>query len=168
MRSGKEEATIREFAEHQHLKLRQDECGDLFIPGKFGQVFQYDSDRLAVMFLGSTKRKWNAFRRKLEAAAFEVMQDVGTEGSALFDPSNPKQCRIAIRIIRAKPRRILSAAQREQLRAARKKAAVSRNRESVWARGGFSENFESPATGTAPGSSPPESRPFEGPERSSV
>ena len=85
------------------------------------------------------------------------MQDADSEGSALFDPGNTEQCHMAIRVIRAKSRRILSAAQQEHLQAAREKAAVSRNRQKVYARGGFSENFESPATGTAPGSSPPES-----------
>ena len=150
--------TLREFAERYRLKLRRDECGGLFVSGKRGQVYEYGPGQLAAMFLSDSRRQWSAARKKLAESGFRIMQDAATEGSALFDPDNTDQCRMAIRVIRAKPRRILSAAQQEHLQAAREKAAVSRNRQKVYARGGFSENFESPATGTAPGASQPESK----------
>ena len=158
MRSATD-ATLLKFGERDRLKVRRD-YRDLFIPGKFGQVYGYESGRLAILFLGRSKRHWHAARKKLVAAGFQTMQDADTEGSALFDPGNTEQCRVAIRVIRAKSRRIPSAAQLEHLRVAREKAALSRNRKKVCARGGLGEDFESPATGTAPGSSPPESRPL--------
>ncbi len=151
------DATLLEFAERDRLKVRRDEYKDLFIPGKFGQVYEYESGRLAILFLGRSKRQWHAARKRLVAAGFQTMQDADTEGSALFDPDNTEQCRVAIRVLRVKPRRIPSATQLEHLLVAREKAARSRNRKKVSARGGLEEDFESRGTGTAPESSPPES-----------
>ena len=146
--SNQSRDTLQNFAERYRLKVKRDECGDLFIPGRLGQIYEYGSGRLAVLFLSDSKRQWNAVRKKLAAAGFQILQDAETEGSAIFDRAHDRQCNLAIQVIRAKKRRVVSAAQREQLRAAREKTAVSRNRESVWARRGSGADFPSRALRT--------------------
>ena len=127
--------SLKQFSELYRLKLRRDECGDFFVGGKSGQVYEYAPGRLAVLFLGDTKRQWNAAKKKLAAAGFELTQDCDTEGTASFDPEDADQCRVAIQVVKAKPRRVLTPAQRAQLRAATEKAALARNRQNHRARG---------------------------------
>ena len=80
--------SLKQFAERYRLKLRRDECGDFDMVGKCGQVYVYAPGRLAILFLGNTKRQWHAAKKKLAAAGFELMQDCDTEGSASFDPAD--------------------------------------------------------------------------------
>ena len=139
---------LKQFSKRHRLKLRRDECGDYFIGGKWGQVYEYDPERLAVLFLGDTKRLWHAAKKKLTAARFRLMQDCDTEGTATFDPADTEQCRLAIQVIRAKPRRVLTPAQRAQLRAATEKAALARNRKKHRTRGVSGGDFGPKATRT--------------------
>ena len=145
--------TLRSFAELYRLKLSRDECGDLYIPGRCGQLYEYAPGRLAVLFLGATPRQWNAARKKLEAAGFEITHDADTEGIALFDPTDAEQCRVAIQVVKAKPRRVLSPAQHEQLQAATAKAVVSRNRKTVRASEVSGADSQPPGSGTTLGPS---------------
>ncbi len=126
---------LKQFAELHRLKLRRDECGDYFVGGKLGQVYEYNPERLAILFMGESKRQWNVAKKKLAAAGFELMQDCAEEGTSSFDPADAEQCRVAIQVIRAKPRRVLTPAQRAQLRTATEKAALARNRQNHRARG---------------------------------
>ncbi len=127
------EKTLKQFAERYRLKLRRDECGDYFVGGRCGQVYEYAPGRLAILFLGDTKRQWHAAKKKLAAAGLGLMQDADTEGTASFDPADVEQCRVAIQVIRAKRRRVMSPAGLTQLQTAREKAA--RNRQNHCNRG---------------------------------
>ena len=138
----KSDSSLKSFSERYRLKLRRDECGDYFVGGKSGQVYEYRSGRLAVLFRGDTKRQWHAAKKKLAAAGFGLMQDADTEGTASFDPTDADQCRVAIQVIRAKTRRVLTPAQRAQLGAATEKAALARNRQTHRARGVSGADFE--------------------------
>ena len=134
--------SLKQFAERCRLKLRRDECGDYFVGGKLGQVYEYNPERLAVLLLGDSKRQWHEAKKKLAAAGFELLQDCDTEGTASFDPADDEQGRVAIQVIRAKRRRVLTPAQRAQLRAATEKAALARNRQNHRARGVSGGDFE--------------------------
>ncbi len=134
--------SLKQFAERYRLKLRRDEYGDYFVGGKSGQVYEHVPGRLAVLLLGGTKRQWHATKKKLTAAGFQLMQDCDTEGTASFDPADDDQCRVAIQVVKAKPRRVLTPAQRAQLRAATEKAALARNRRNHRARGVSGADFE--------------------------
>jgi len=35
--------TVNEFAEKRRLKMRRDECGESIIPGRQGQIYEYDA-----------------------------------------------------------------------------------------------------------------------------
>lgn len=106
--------SLTRFAEQHRLRIRTDADGSRFIPGRDGQVYQYDAGRLAVIH-SSTLRKWNARRRAGVAAGMAVLQNGDTEGTLLFDVTNREQCRLAIRMAGVKRKRTMSPAQREVL-----------------------------------------------------
>jgi len=144
---------LKHFADRYRLKLRRDKCGDFFVGGKLGQVYEYNPKRLAILFLGNTIRQWNAAQKKMAAAGFELMQDADEEGTASFGLADDEQCRVAIQVIRAKRRRVLTSAQRAQLRTATEKAALVRIRKKHRARGVSRADFGPLDTRTTPRSS---------------
>ncbi len=75
-----------------------------------------------MLFQPHRPRKWANARRKLEAAGLTIWQDGDDEGSALFDSKNATQVRLALKIIRARPKRVLTPQQREARMAALEKA----------------------------------------------
>ncbi len=125
--------SLKQFSENHRLKLRRDEYLDYFVGGKRGQIYEHAPDRLAILFLGNTKRQWHAAKKKLAAAGFELLQDADTEGTASFDLADAEQCQVAIRVVKAKTRRVMSPAGLAHLHAAREKAA--RNRQNHCNRG---------------------------------
>lgn len=119
---------LEDFATKYRLRVRRAEDGDHIIAGKLGHVYQHDAETLGLMFLPDRPRRWSHARRKLEAAGLTIWQNGDQEGSALFDPANTVQARIALKVIRAKPRRTPSAAQLEVLEKARKSRRIAPKR----------------------------------------
>lgn len=93
------------FAEKLRLKVKRDEAGDPIIPGKRGHIYEHDAETLGVLLEYPTARRWNWARRKLEAAAFTIWQDGDTEGTALFDPNNQVQAKLALQLVGIKRKR---------------------------------------------------------------
>jgi hypothetical protein len=86
----------REVITGKHgLRVNRDLCGEQFIPCRAGQLYEHGGGLFAVLVLAPTVKRWNSIRRKLQAAGFVTRQDGDTEGSLLFDPTNPAQCRAA-------------------------------------------------------------------------
>jgi hypothetical protein len=118
---------ILQFAGQHRLRTRKDECGDLIITGRRGtmhHIFDNGDGRLGIclMFDGHPA-KWTYAKQKAAAAGLTVRQDGYGEGTMLFDPSVPKQSRMALKLTGARIKRVLTADQREtlaeRLRAAR-------------------------------------------------
>jgi hypothetical protein len=77
----------RLFAEKYGLKAKRDECGELIIPGRVGQIYEYGSGRFGALLMppGDPRpRAWGNFRRKLLAAGFHLLQNGDAEGCLLF------------------------------------------------------------------------------------
>ena len=148
---SKVNSILQKFAERFRLKERRDECHDFFVGGKSGQLYEYNPERLAVLFMGDTKRQWNDAKKKLAAAGFELMQDCDEEGSASFDPEDADQCQVAIQVIQAKKRRVLTPTGLAQLQTAREMAA--RNRQNDCNRGVSGADLGPKDTRTTPRSS---------------
>ncbi len=149
--SKRSDMSLKQFSERYRLKLRRDECGGLFVGGKLGLVYEYNPERLAILFRGDTKRQWHAAKKKLAAAGFQMMQDCDTEGTATFDPADAEQCQVAIQVVKAKTRRVMSPAGLAQLQTAREKAA--RNRQIDCNRGVSGADLAPPDPQTTPRSS---------------
>lgn len=131
---------VEEFAEKYHGRTRKDECGELIIPGKLWKVqpkagrmyghhiYEHGADRFGVMLMFDSARKWNNAKKTLVAAGFTLRQNAETEGTALFDPEDKAQAKLALKITGARIRRQLSPEKREalvqRLQSARAKVAA--------------------------------------------
>jgi hypothetical protein len=105
---------IQTFAEKYRLRTRRDECGEIIIPGKLGQIYDCGTGRFGALFMPSGKprpRLWGSVRRKLMAAGFQLLQNGDAGGSLLFDPSDATQTALAIRAVGARRKRVPSEGQ---------------------------------------------------------
>ena len=132
-----ENVNLQEFAASHRLKTKLDKCGETIIPGKRGasHIFEYGNwpgenspSTMAVIFMADPHglrkpgRQWNKRRAAMLDAGFQITQDCDGEGTARFDPNNPKQVKLAIRVAGIRPKQIRSEAQ--QLVAAKGLAAA--------------------------------------------
>ena len=109
---------IQAFANLYRLRVKRHEDGELIITGKLGHIYGHDDATLGLMFMPDRPRLWPNARRKLEAAGFVIWQDGDHEGSALFDPTNKAQARLALRVVGIRRKRRASSAQLANLRKA--------------------------------------------------
>ncbi len=107
--------TLEQFAETYHVRTKRDSLNDTIIPGfQFctdmpkrqeyrSHIFDGFSDgRLGLCLLFTTRKRWTYARQKLLAAGFTIKQNADTEGTALFDPENSHQAKLALRLARIK------------------------------------------------------------------
>src|SRR5262245_46642534 len=107
--------------------MKRDDCGDLNIFGKRGDIYQYGSGLFGVTILHApTAQHWNIYRAKLAAAGCRISQNGDSEGTAVFDPGNEQQSRLAIEAIRAKRKKRITPVQAEALRKGREKSLDKR------------------------------------------
>jgi len=99
--------TLKHFAESHNLSLKKDDCGDHFIPGASGHIFDgYAVGKLGVYVNGETPKAWTYARRKMEQAGMTIRQNGDVDGVAVFDPANGELARAAIKITGARVRRM--------------------------------------------------------------
>jgi hypothetical protein len=104
---------LRDFATTHGLRVTRDELRDRFIPGRFGQLYQYSADRLAVQIMAPGQaRLYMGRRRACLAVGMTSRQHGDDEGTLLFDPADGAQATAAIEAVQARRRRVLSAEQR--------------------------------------------------------
>jgi len=106
---------LHEFSTQYRVRRpRKDECGDLNIVGKRGDIYVYD-DKLfcATVLHCPNSYHWNMYRTL--AKGLKISQNGDDEGTFLFDPASPEQAKLAIAATRQFKRRILSPEQREIL-----------------------------------------------------
>jgi len=107
---------LTKFSEANRVRVKRDRSGELIIPGAVGHIYQHgDGRQLGVLLMLQTKMQWTYAKGKLTAAGFSVRQDGDTEGTALFDPGNREQSRLAVKVARARPRRNLTPEQRQAI-----------------------------------------------------
>jgi hypothetical protein len=106
---------IKQFAETYRVLTRRDDCGELIVPGRMGHVYEHGPGRFGVYVECATKRAWSAAKQTLMAAGFTVRQNGDTEGTALFDPANGPQVRLALETVRVRKRRALTHEQRQAM-----------------------------------------------------
>ncbi len=115
---------IPTFSEKYRCAARRQD-GEQVIPGKLGHVYEHDPATFGLMFIPNKARLWKYARRRLEAADFIIWQDGDEEGSALFDPSDSRQARPALKVVgisrRRRGRSLTSQRARELAQISRKK-----------------------------------------------
>ena len=105
--------SMNHFANRHRLRLRCAEDGGRVIKGRHGEIYEHADGLLGVLVMpnGHRPRHWPGARRRLEAVGCTIWQNGDHEGSVLFDPANLKQCRLVLKVIGAKRKRIPSPAQ---------------------------------------------------------
>jgi hypothetical protein len=99
--------TLVEIAQQQSVRLKRDKCHEEVVHGKLGLLYDHDASRFGMVFEASAKsrRFGNTLRfrkRRAIASRFSLHQEGHFEAILLFDPSDAKQARLAIRLIQAK------------------------------------------------------------------
>jgi hypothetical protein len=107
--------TLVTLAEQHKLKVKRDECGDAIVPGKYGQIYEYNDTHLGVLFMPPRTeaepwgrwcpKTWGNFKRAAAAAGMTLLQDGDSEGCLSFDPNNREQVKLAIKIAKVRPKR---------------------------------------------------------------
>lgn len=119
--------TLQEFALTHKLRAPvKDDAGDLVLPGKLGDICEYDDDgkTFLVTFMGSGKsaQGWNTTKRALTEAGLTLHQDGDWEGSFLLtDPGSKRQAIAARRCLKVPLRRVLSPEHKAKLLSAGQK-----------------------------------------------
>jgi hypothetical protein len=96
---------LKEFAEKHSLRVRRSQQDDTDnIVGKFGEIYEYSEEELAVMVIPDPPRRglWVRSRAKFLALGMTVIQDGDQEGAVTFDPENTGQAKAAIQAVRCK------------------------------------------------------------------
>ncbi len=107
--------SIQEFAKKYHLRTKFDACKEVIVPCRQGQIYDSGGQRLAVLVEGVSARAWHSVRKTLLEGGFKLRQNGDCEGSLSFDPDDPKQTRLAIKVMRAQRERQLSESQKTEL-----------------------------------------------------
>jgi hypothetical protein len=113
MKPRPENQLLKDFASTERLRTRIDADGTLIIPGKFGNIYEFDNRSLAVMVIPVRVRKnyWAITRNKLVDLGLVMTQNGDCEGAAVFDSSNREQAKAAIQAAGISRKRQLSPAQ---------------------------------------------------------
>jgi hypothetical protein len=105
------------FSQQYRLNVKRDVDGTDIVLGKLGHVYEHSDTQLAILFMPSTPRArlWSLTKIKGLASGMVLRQNADGEGTLLFDADNPAQSRLAIGLVRARPKRILTDEQRSRL-----------------------------------------------------
>ncbi len=125
---------IKEFAEKYRVRTKRDGCGEEIVTGTrvpkdmpkrveyACHVYDHgDGKRFGILLLLKTKLQWTHAKKQLVAAGFTIKQNGDTEGTALFNPEDAAQVRLAFKLARINPKRVMSESQRLVLMEARKR-----------------------------------------------
>jgi hypothetical protein len=123
--------TIEQFAERNRLKTRIDRGDDTkVILGKLGHLYEYGPSTMGLCFIPEpdpTKpertKLWNARKQACLDAGMTLQQDGDAEGCMSFDPANHRQSKLAISVVKAKTKRVMSPEQLAHLATMRQKAS---------------------------------------------
>jgi hypothetical protein len=108
---------VESLANRYKLRPSISEDSTKIIPGRFGQIYEYNTDLLAVLVMPDPPRRryWGCVRTTLLEAGFSLVQDGDGEGAATFAPNHPIQAKAANRAAGVKRKRRISLQRREQL-----------------------------------------------------
>jgi len=122
---------IRSFAEKYRLYTKLDTDGTTIVAGKLGHIYEHSETQLGLLFMPTAPRArlWSATKAKGTAAGMLLRQNAESEGTMLFDHNNPEQARLAVTLVRARPKRVLTEEQRSALSERLSKARSHLHRE---------------------------------------
>jgi hypothetical protein len=107
---------VIDFAEKHRLKARRDtDDGTDIIPGThdLSHIYEWDQNELTVIFTTPATKPartffWRKHRESGITVGMRLIQDGDAEGCLGFDPANPEQVKIALRLAGVKKQRRVS------------------------------------------------------------
>jgi hypothetical protein len=103
---------IQAFAQDRRLKISKTDEGEKVIAGRLGEshIYQYSLTELGVAFVPGkwTPKTWGNHKRAAIALGMTLRQNGDSEGTLSFDPTNWPQSKLALRIAKARAKRVLS------------------------------------------------------------
>ena len=110
---------LQSYTQKYHLHIKRDVDGTDIVAGKLGHIYEHSDSQLGLLFMPPAPRArlWSKVKTKGIAAGMTVRQNGDSEGTLLFDAADPAQARLAIGLVRARPKRILTDEQRSALSA---------------------------------------------------
>lgn len=106
---------IKEFAEQHRLRVHRDDCGDLVISGKNGNIFDGYGEQLGLYLAFSSVRQWKSAKKQLEKVDCVCRQNGDIEGILTFNPAHKTQVQLAIKLARIRVKRVLTPEKRHAL-----------------------------------------------------
>jgi len=134
--NAKSGTPLEQFAAAYRLKVRQDECGDSIMPGRFGHLY-YDGPRLCLMRLDAPPVQRSRLCSLVGPDGSVWMGDISPDrnGRRVQDIEvrgiRPQGARLAIRLSGAKPRRRISEKRRLALIETLRKARAAKTKEAL-------------------------------------
>lgn len=121
---------LKGFAAKYRLKIKLDECGDAIVQGKHGTLYEYSDSLLGMTFMPPTAhgRRWAAAQREMLAVGMVITQNGDAEGAGSFDGHGIVQAKLAIRLVKARAKKVVSPETLERLR---KQSATLRKAENA-------------------------------------
>ncbi len=122
---------LRTFAEKYRLYTKRDTDGTDIVAGKLGHIYEHSDTQLGLLFMPSAPRArlWSVTKAKGTIAGMVVRQNGDSEGTLLFAADSPEQARLAVSLVRARPKRVLTEEQRSALSERLSKARSHLHRE---------------------------------------
>ena len=116
---------IQKFAERHRLKVRRNKGDDTeVIAGKFGHLYEYAKGLLGLCFMPgrNTAHLWESRKRACLVGGMTLLQNGDAEGCLSFDPTDAEQSKLAIKAVKARPKRQMTPEQLDRLATMRQKA----------------------------------------------
>ena len=99
------------FTEKNRLRVRRDECGDVVVVGKLGQLYQHDDGLVGLLLISPNGDDpkldctLRSRKRKALAEGLKLHQEGDYESTFLFDSEDKQHTQLAIRLIGARRKR---------------------------------------------------------------
>jgi len=103
--------TIEGFCQKYRTKARRDTDGTWIVPGRHGQIYEYDEQDFGVILMfPNCPRQYGFARKRLLQAGMHSVHNGESEGSLSFNPSDDAQAVVAIREAKIRRKRVPSTA----------------------------------------------------------
>jgi hypothetical protein len=107
---------LPDFALQYRLrKPKVDDCGDLNIVGKRGDIYEHGKFFAATILRAPNGKHWAKYREAAKTLSCQIIQNGDEEGTFLFDPANETQAKLAIEATQTLNKRNLSREALEKL-----------------------------------------------------
>src|SRR5262245_9128348 len=88
---------VIDFARQYRLRNpKADDCGDLNIVGKRGDIYEHGKVFAATILRAPNGKHWAKYREAAKTLGCQITQNGDEEGTFLFDPANETQVKLAM------------------------------------------------------------------------